>query len=177
MRLVEDGEVLTLAGEEYQVIWVPGHSDGQIVLFRACDGVLLAADHVLPRITPNVGLYSPDDRQNPLGDYLDSLAKVEHLPATLVLPGHRDPFPDLAKRVRELIEHHDERANQILQLIAEEPHHAAWLTERLFQRRLTSDETRRMAMAEVLAHLEYLRLIDRVTQVHTPDGLILYQPV
>src|SRR5579859_3857310 len=31
---IEDGQVLELAGELYKVIWVPGHSDGQICLFR-----------------------------------------------------------------------------------------------------------------------------------------------
>src|SRR5579875_3588692 len=32
---VEDGEMLELVGEVYRVIWVPGHSDGQIVFCRA----------------------------------------------------------------------------------------------------------------------------------------------
>src|SRR5437660_12860612 len=92
---VEDGEIITLAGERYRVIWTPGHSDGHICLFRERDGVFIAADHVLPRITPNVGLYSEYDRANPLGDYLTSLRKVADLPATSVLPGHGAPFEDL----------------------------------------------------------------------------------
>src|SRR5437879_8161480 len=92
---VEDGEEIELAGELYRVFWVPGHSDGQVVFLRERDGVFLAADHVLPRITPNVGLYSQGDRMNPLGDYLASLRKVEPLPASLVLPGHGEAFEGL----------------------------------------------------------------------------------
>src|SRR5690242_4498332 len=99
---VEDGQYLDLAGDRYRVIWTPGHSDGHICLFRERDGVFIAADHVLPRITPNIGLYSEHNRANPLGDYLDSLRKVEHLPATIVLPGHGEPFTDLAGRVNEI---------------------------------------------------------------------------
>ena len=107
LTMVEDGQYLNLLGEEYRVIWTPGHSDGHICLFRERDGVFIAADHVLPRITPNVGLYSDNDRANPLGDYLDSLRKVQNLPASIVLPGHGEPFTDLAGRVQEIIEHHE----------------------------------------------------------------------
>jgi glyoxylase-like metal-dependent hydrolase (beta-lactamase superfamily II) len=174
--LVEDGARLDLVGEAYRVLWVPGHSDGQIALFREQDGVFLSADHVLPRITPNVGLYSTWDRPDPLNDYLNSLHKVESLPASLVLPGHGEPFPDLARRVQEIVTHHEHRIQQILDLLAEQPRHAAWVTDQLFQGRLKNDEMRRMAMAEVLAHLEYMRGIGRVAQEHTAEDLILYTP-
>ena len=175
--LVEDGDAIELAGESYRVIWVPGHSDGQVVLFRERDGVFLAADHVLPRITPNVGLYAQGDRMNPLGDYLNSLRKVEHLPASIALPGHGEPFADLGGRVREIIHHHDERLAQIVALLKERPQHAADLTRQMFaSRRIENHEALRMAMAEILAHLEYLRLIGQVEQEHTEEGIILYKP-
>ncbi len=171
---VEDGEALGLVGERYKILWVPGHADGQVCLFRESDGVFLAADHVLPRITPNVGLYSEYDRPNPLGDYLDSLAKVANLPATIVLPGHGEPFTDLAGRTAEIAAHHEERLAQILTLLDEKPQHAHLLTEQLFSHRLKNDEARRMAVAEVLSHLEYLRYRGQVEQHRTNDGLILY---
>jgi glyoxylase-like metal-dependent hydrolase (beta-lactamase superfamily II) len=176
--LVEDGDTIDLAGEQYRVIWVPGHSDGQVVFFRERDGVFLAADHVLPRITPNVGLYSEGDRMNPLGDYLSSLRKVEDLPASLVLPGHGEPFTDLGGRVREIIHHHDERLALLLTLLKERPQHAAELTRQMFpNRRLDNHEILRMAVAEILAHLEYLRLTGKVEQHHTAEGIILYAPI
>ncbi len=172
---LEDGQLLDLMGESYRVIWTPGHADGQICLFRERDGVFLAADHVLPRITPNIGLYSDQDRKNPLEDYLNSLHKVAKLPASIVLPGHGEPFTDLAGRVGEIIAHHQERLQQILDLLAIEPQHANQLTNQLFQQRtLQNDEARRMAVAEVLAHLEYLRFQGKVEQHHTKDETILY---
>jgi glyoxylase-like metal-dependent hydrolase (beta-lactamase superfamily II) len=177
LTLVEDGEEITLVGERYRVIWTPGHSDGHIVLFRERDGLFLAADHVLPRITPNVGLYSEYNRSNPLGDYLNSLAKVEHLPASLVLPGHGEPFTDLAGRVRELIRHHAQREREILSLLARRPQHAYQLAEQLFGQRLKNLESCRMAVAEILSHLEHLRLGGYVRQERTDDGLILYASV
>jgi glyoxylase-like metal-dependent hydrolase (beta-lactamase superfamily II) len=177
ITLVEDGQVLDLVGEQYRVIWTPGHSDGHICLFRERDGVFIAADHVLPRITPNVGLYSENDRANPLGDYLHSLRKVSALPASIVLPGHGEPFEDLAARVEEIIEHHEQREMQILTLLDEQPQHAYRLAEQLFGSRLKSNEARRMAVAETLSHLEYLRIGGQVEQHKTTDGLILYAAV
>lgn len=176
--LVEDGQTLVLADKSYQVIWVPGHADGQIVLFNESDGVFVAADHVLPRITPNVGLYSERDRLNPLGDYLASLYKVEHLPASVVLPGHGAPFADLAGRVREIIQHHDNREAQILALLRTRPQHAAEITRQMFpSRRIQSHESLRMAVAEILAHLEHMRINRQVEQQRTADGTIVYTSV
>ncbi|MBV9258123.1 MAG: MBL fold metallo-hydrolase, partial [Ktedonobacteraceae bacterium] len=172
---LEDGQDFELMGESYRIIWTPGHADGQICLFRKRDGLFLAADHVLPRITPNIGLYSDRERKNPLDDYLNSLNKVANLPVTLVLPGHGEPFTDLAGRVEEIKAHHGERLQQILDLLAREPQNANQLTNKLFQERtLKNDEARRMAVAEILAHLEYLRFQGKVEQRHTKDGTILY---
>ncbi len=164
-----------MRAESYHVIWTPGHSDGHICLFRERDGVFLAADPVLPRITPNIGLYSNMDRENPLGDYLASLNKVAALPASLVLPGHGEPFTDLAGRTAEIAAYHKERLQYILHLLASGPQHANQVTGQLFkQRTLNSDEARRMAVAEVLSHLEYLRFLRQVEQRRTKDGLLLY---
>ena len=174
ITLVESGQYLHLAGERYRVIWTPGHSDGHICLFRDSDGVFLSADHVLPRITPNIGLYSEYDRANPLADYLDSLRTVAPLPASIVLPGHGEPFNDLAGRVTEIIEHHEQREIEILTLLDEQPQNAYQLAEKLFGHRLKSNEARRMAVAETLSHLEYLRLDGQVAQHKTTNGLILY---
>jgi glyoxylase-like metal-dependent hydrolase (beta-lactamase superfamily II) len=172
---VEDGEYLDLVGERYRVIWTPGHADGHICLFRERDGIFLAGDHVLPRITPNIGLYSERDRPNPLGDYLASLEKVARIPATIVLPGHGEPFSDLAGRAAEITRHHDEREMQLLTFLQDGPQHAYQLSEQLFEHRLKNDEARRMGVAEVVAHLEHMRLAGRVTRHLTPEGLMLYQ--
>jgi glyoxylase-like metal-dependent hydrolase (beta-lactamase superfamily II) len=100
---------------------------------------------------------------------------VATLPVSIVLPGHGEPFTDLAGRVGEIIAHHQERLQQILDLLTLEPQHANQLTNQLFQQRtLKNHEARRMAVAEVLAHLEYLRFQEKVERRHTKDETILY---
>ena len=177
ITLVDDGAYITVADEQYRVIWTPGHSDGHICLFRDRDGVFIAADHVLPRITPNIGLYSEKDRPNPLGDYLESLAKVAPLPASIVLPGHGEPFTDLAGRTTEIMQHHEEREAHILTLLNAGPQHAYAVAEQLFGHRWNNSEARRMAVAETLSHLEHLRFGGRVERNRTPEGQLLYAVV
>jgi glyoxylase-like metal-dependent hydrolase (beta-lactamase superfamily II) len=154
---VAEGDTLRLAGRDYRVLWTPGHADHHLCLLRD-DGVLVAGDHVLPRITPNIGLY-PNARPNPLRDYLTSLAAVRDLPVRLVLPGHGRPFANLTRRVDELRAHHEERADEIVSLLEARPtgSHAFALAAELFGERLSAVEHRRFALAETLAHLEDLR--------------------
>jgi glyoxylase-like metal-dependent hydrolase (beta-lactamase superfamily II) len=151
-----EGDTLRLAGHSYRALWTPGHADHHLCLLRE-DGVLVAGDHVLPRITPNIGLY-PNARPNPLRDYFTSLAAVRDLPVRLALPGHGRPFADLAGRVDELCAHHEARAEEIVRLLEARPagSHAYALAAELFGERLSAVEHRRFALAETLAHLEDL---------------------
>lgn len=174
---VEDNEVLDIFGKHYQVIWTPGHADGHICLFRPEDGLFIAADHVLPGITPNIGIFSNDERLNPLADYLESLKKVSTLPAKLVLPGHREPFTNLAKRTKEIIEHHRERENLIKQLVEQQPQHAYQLAGQVFGSRLKGTEATRLGVAEILSHLEHLRIAGQIEKTQDQNGHILYANV
>lgn len=167
-----DGATLRLAGMEYRVIWTPGHSDYHMCLLRE-DGLFIAGDHVLPRITPNIGVY-PNSRPNPLRDYYEALAAVRDLPVRLVLPGHGRPFADLARRVEELRMHHEERAGQTLMALARHPTgaNAYTLAGDLFGERLRTADDHRFALVETLAHLEDLRAQGRVENTLRGDRVV-----
>jgi glyoxylase-like metal-dependent hydrolase (beta-lactamase superfamily II) len=158
LRLVADGEELRIGAHSYQCLWTPGHSDYHLCLLRE-DRLFIAGDHILPSITPNIGLY-PGARPDPLGDYYGALAKVRDTPARLVLPGHRLPFTALAERVDQLRLHHEERSARVRDLLRAHPTGAvaATLSAALFGERLRTNDDLRFALVETLAHLEYLRL-------------------
>jgi glyoxylase-like metal-dependent hydrolase (beta-lactamase superfamily II) len=109
----EEGKVPHAHGWEW--ILTPGHSPGHIVLHHPGERLLIAGDHVLPRISPNIGadLYA----ENPLADYLASLARLRALPVDLVLPSHGAPFPDLAGRIDAILAHHDTRNAQVVDAV------------------------------------------------------------
>lgn len=160
-----DGQTLRLAGQSFRALWTPGHSDYHLCLLRE-DGLLIAGDHVLPRITPNIGVY-PNARPNPLRDYRESLMQVRDLPVRLALPGHGLPFTDWAGRVDEILAHHVARAAQTLAALATHATSADayTLASDLFGGRLRGADDHRFALVETLAHLEDLRERGQVERI------------
>ena len=157
----EDGEELDLGGRRARLKWTPGHTDYHAVLVDERERILFSGDHVLPRITSNVGLY-PYSRDDPLGDFLDALRSVRSLPVTRVLPAHGDPFDDLPGRVDQILAHHDERLRATLDAIGGAERDAYAVCRTLFPV-LRSPHEERFALAETLAHLRYL---ERRGKVH-----------
>jgi glyoxylase-like metal-dependent hydrolase (beta-lactamase superfamily II) len=151
---VEAPELLE-AGDEidgWRVEVLRGHSDGHIVLLR--DGVMIAGDTILEGITPAIGLY-PNSRPDPLGDYLETLARIEELAPRVAYAGHKEPVADPAARAREIRAHHAERLDHTRAALDGTPLSAYEVSLALFESDL-SVTLRRFATAEALAHLERL---------------------
>ena len=171
LHLLHPGEALRLGAHTWQTFWTPGHSDYHLCLLRD-DGVFIAGDHVLPSITPNIGLY-PDARIDPLHDYLDAVRQVRDLPVRIVLPGHGRPFIALPERADALGAHHRERSEEV-QGVLREQHlgvSARALADHVFGPRLRNGDDVRFATVEMLAHLEYLRLSERA--LRRDDGPVI----
>jgi glyoxylase-like metal-dependent hydrolase (beta-lactamase superfamily II) len=162
-RTLDGGEEITCGRFAFRVIWTPGHSAGHICLHDERNQVLLSGDHVLPHITPAVGLHVRA-MGNPLADYLDSLRLIRKLQVELVLPGHGEPFRGLPERTDELLAHHRQRLDEILALLSARPGlplSGYEIAARMrWSRRRTWDDLsgfeRRMAVTEALAHIELL---------------------
>ena len=161
----DDGETIDLGGRREKLKWTPGHTDYHAVLVDEAERVLFAGDHVLPRITSNVGLY-PFSRDDPLGDFLDALRSVRTLPVTRVLPAHGEPFDDLPGRVDQVLAHHDGRLAATLDAIGDGERDAYTICRKLFPV-LRSPHEERFALAETLAHLRYL---ERRGKVRATEG-------
>ncbi|WP_027481741.1 MBL fold metallo-hydrolase [Deinococcus pimensis] len=160
---LKEHDRVRLAGHDFEVLWLPGHADGHLGLWQPELSLLIAGDAVLPRISPNVGLYAYS-RPDPLGDYLGTLARIETLAPARTVVGHYGPVIDnAATRARELIAHHEERLDFCREELRREPRHAYDLSNAMFRREL-SPSGRRFALAETLAHVEYLRARGELTR-------------
>jgi glyoxylase-like metal-dependent hydrolase (beta-lactamase superfamily II) len=148
--LLEPGDLV----DGWQAVAAPGHADGQLMLLR--DGVLVAADHLLGRISPTVGLW-PASRPDPLGDYLGALEATIALQPSLAVAGHGEPIADPAGRARELLVHHRERLEATAAALGDEPRTGYEVSFPLFGSDLKAS-ARRFAVAESLSHLERLVL-------------------
>lgn len=172
-RLLKDGEEL-LPGTDIWALWTPGHTPGHLCFYDRGRRLLFTGDHILPRITPNVGL-NIGQRGNPLEQFLGSLRRLKLLDVDMVHPAHESSFPDLATRIDELMAHHDERARQALDLINGSS--TAW---QVASRMAWRDDwesmplaTQRSAHREVAAHLEYLAYQGQLARVEGPPDDLL----
>jgi glyoxylase-like metal-dependent hydrolase (beta-lactamase superfamily II) len=116
-RWLTDHLELPLQKRTLHVIATPGHTRGHVVFQDAAAGVLFAGDHVLPHITPSIGieLVRPT---SPLRDYLDSLRLMKTLPDAMLLPAHGPVVASTHARVDELLAHHDERLTATADAVA-----------------------------------------------------------
>jgi glyoxylase-like metal-dependent hydrolase (beta-lactamase superfamily II) len=162
-ELVDDGDFL----HGWELVAAPGHADGQLTLLR--DGVLIAADHLLDRISPAVGLW-PESRPDPLGDYLDALRRTIELAPEVAYGGHGESMADPVGRAQALIEHHAERLRQAVAALGPEPRTGFDVSFPLFGESL-QPPARRFAVAETLSHLERLVVEGRAQRHETKlDG-------
>jgi len=161
-RRLRDGDLIDLPGRKLRAVHTPGHTPGHICLHLEDADRLFTGDHVLPDITPHIGIY-PYDRNDvdPLGDFLDSLHRVADLGTLDALPAHEWIFPDVAARAVQIRQHHEEKLEQLhaqLSELAEPP--TIWETAAMMTwNRPWADlppMLRGMAAGEAAAHLRTL---------------------
>jgi glyoxylase-like metal-dependent hydrolase (beta-lactamase superfamily II) len=171
IQTIEPGTTIKLGRHYFQAIHTPGHSDGQLVFYDVREGLLLCGDHILQKITPNISLW-PFGEPDPLGRYLRSLAEIAQLEVRLALPGHGPLIADLRGRIAELAAHHEQRLEVMVTAVngRATPYH---ISQQVFDFDKLTIHEKRFAVAETLAHLEYLAWQGRLKK-STQPGTWLY---
>jgi glyoxylase-like metal-dependent hydrolase (beta-lactamase superfamily II) len=170
-RRLEKGETLTIGGRRYEILTGDGHCPEQIMLYAPDDKILIAADQVIEKISPNVSVMAFEPDGDPLGDFLASLqGLIDTIPAdVLVLSGHRLPFYGLHERCSALLWHHEERCALIRTAVQSTPKSANELVPVMFARELVPHELS-FAFSEVLAHMNYMIARGEIVWTRHPDG-------
>ncbi|MGA2781356.1 MAG: MBL fold metallo-hydrolase [Smithella sp.] len=113
--LIDDGNIINIGDYRLKCLLTPGHTEGHICLYEEKKQILFSGDHVLYDITPHIESWSYE--VNSLKNYLESLERIRNLPVNIVLPGHRNFFTDLNGRIDELKKHHQNRVNEVLEVL------------------------------------------------------------
>jgi len=151
-----DGERFEIDGVGLEAVHLPGHSAGLTAFaFDAAsmaaslgtgaagadegtsenadtedllgDGGMQAfvGDAILPKYTPNVG--GADVRvDNPLEKYAESLVRIIERDWERAHPGHRDAIDHPSRRAAVILEHHRERTERVVDVLAEYGPADAW---------------------------------------------------
>ena len=171
---LDGAEHIEMGRHSLRVEWTPGHSPGHICLYAATEGLLFAGDHILPELSPNIGLH-PQSTPDPLHDYLDGLMRMAAHQPKVVLPAHGRPFSDAPRRVEALVSHHQRRLDQIVEILGRNEEKTGWqLALDLWGPRDNLYE-KRLALQEGLAHLQALAVEGRVIKSVTPAS-VRWQP-
>jgi glyoxylase-like metal-dependent hydrolase (beta-lactamase superfamily II) len=182
-RELRDGDLVDLPGRKLRAVHTPGHTPGHICLHLEDADRLFTGDHVLPDITPHVGIYPYDrDDVDPLGDFLESLDRVGELGPLDALPAHEWIFQDVAARAAEIRHHHEEKLARLRALLAQRPEPLTiWEVAAMMTWNRPWGELppmlRGMAAGEAAAHLRTLEARGRVRRIPRSSGVDGVDPV
>jgi len=166
---LDGAEQLQMGRRNLRVEWTPGHSPGHICLYDRQEKLLFAGDHMLPELSPNIGLH-PQSTPDPLHEYLDGLRRLAAYEPALILPSHGRPFTDAPARVKVLEAHHRRRLDQIVEIVGRGRQTGWDVALELWGPRQNLYE-KRLALQEALAHLQALAVDDRVRKSVTPESV------
>lgn len=167
---VQGGEIPLAPG--WRWIWTPGHTAGHVSLFRSADRVLIGGDAVLPRVTPTIGVNR--QRDDPVGDYLDALTRLETLQLACILPGHGEPITRSAERLAELRQATVTESQSVGELLAGQPRTAWEIARRRYPERELPPSAWAQALRETLAHLQHLTMTGQARRERTSENVLCF---
>ncbi len=175
---LNDGDAISLGGDEWRVVFAPGHASGLICLHDPKSRTLISSDHLLRDITSNPVLEPPIrgemERPRALVDYLASMEKTARLDVRLALPAHGEPIYDVRALVDARAAFHRSRLDHIEQQLDCCATTAYELCGILFPELKSFDIF--LGLSEVIGHLDILESEGRVRR-EEGNGLIRYFPM
>ena len=175
-RPLAEHEEVAMGERTLEVLHHPGHSPSDTLLFDKSDGLLVAGDHLLSKISSNALLTRPlsEDwdgaRTTPLIDYRHSLLATRDLDARLVLGGHGPEVTDHRPLIDSRIADQDRRAEKLLDLLSVRPMSAHELATTLWKRVAITQAF--LTLSEVLGHLDLLIADGMVAEDGSEDVVV-----
>jgi glyoxylase-like metal-dependent hydrolase (beta-lactamase superfamily II) len=169
IRPLAEGDVFRGRAVTLGALHMPGHTPGLVCLHDRERGLLLAADHLLERVSPNPLIeLDRDGRQvhRPLVAYLASMARTRALEVELVLPGHGPAFAGHRGVIDGLLAFYQKRQARIAAHLAGGPRTGWEVTQALFPAARPGEAF--LTVSEAVANLEVLE--DQGEVVREADG-------
>lgn len=175
---IAEGDTIRMGNRDWEVAFGHGHAPDHAVFFSRDDHLVIGGDQLLPGISANLGVYATEPGADPVGDWLESCARLAHRARAdhLVLPGHRLPFTGLPLRLRQMQDNHHAALDRLAAQLAQ-PGTAASGFSALFKRPIGEGEYG-LALVEAVGHINRLALEGRIRAVgQDAQGATLWQAV
>jgi glyoxylase-like metal-dependent hydrolase (beta-lactamase superfamily II) len=175
-RWLSDGDKLSMAGHQWEVVTTSGHSPEHVSLY--CPGLklLISGDQVLPKITSNISVYPAKPEDDPLAGWAESLDLLQdRVPDdVLVLPAHNDCFYGLHRRIAELRRSYETTLARVESALGE-PKRLVDFFGALYKRPIDVSDSLQLGLAtgEALAYLNRLQSAGKAGRVIC-DGVAWY---
>lgn len=176
--IVGEGYKFLVGDYSFEVVDIPGHTPGQIGLYEKNHKLFFCGDHILDRITPNIAFWGFE--QDILAIYFRNLRKVYEYDIDYLFTSHRNIITDHRKRIDELLEHHEHRLDEILNIINNKkmtPRDIAANMHWDIRAKDWDDFPRPQkwfAVGEAVSHLEHLWSTGKV-QKFNENGVLYYE--
>jgi len=135
-QLINDGDCLDLGTApdgkgrwQLEALHTPGHASGHLCFWEPRYRLLFAGD----MISMLSSVLIPPPPEGDLAVYLDSLRRLQTLPARLLLPAHGSPTARPAFVLEQALVHRQEREKQLLEALAAGPRTVSELTVELYR--------------------------------------------
>jgi glyoxylase-like metal-dependent hydrolase (beta-lactamase superfamily II) len=149
------GQHVTADGVDLAVVHTPGHTSDHLAFFEASAGALFTGDAVVGRGTTFI---DPPDGDLPA--YLRSLRRMLDLGPRTIYPGHGPVVLRAPQKLREYLDHRQEREDQVLAELARGPRTIDEIVAAVYAEH--APDVRTLAARSVLAHLLKLEREGRV---------------
>ncbi|MGB0497190.1 MAG: MBL fold metallo-hydrolase [Rubricella sp.] len=172
---IEEGDHIEIGGRRWEIRLGQGHAPDQATFWSAEAGLALTADQILPGISPNLGVYPTEPDADPVGEWIDSCARLLRRAerGLIALPGHKLPFTGVRARLRQLIQNHESALARLLAAL-DTPRSAGECFGPLYGREIAPGEYG-LALVEAIGHLNHLHRTDAVRRIEASDGTWRYQ--
>lgn len=110
------GESFDVGDYSFEVLNLSGHTPGHIGFYDGDKKIILSADTILDPITPNITFWG-FDYPDILNTYVETLFSLRALDINLALATHRKIITNPKERIDELVGHHNERLQEILDVM------------------------------------------------------------
>lgn len=177
------GEKFVIGDYDFDVLNLIGHTPGHIGFFDEKSGVLISADTVLDPITPNITFWG-FEYVDMLGSYVNTLKELMRLPIKVILPTHRKIIYNPNERMAELIMHHNERLQEILDVMEDDKTYTVRDISAAISWRIKADswevfpkQQKIFAAGETMAHLDHLIHTHCVTMTKDEQGILHFTKI